>query len=86
MYMNAEIETNANSAYIIPEGAVVSYGTKNYLFVETGKNQYQRLEAEIGIQEKGMVEIKNYELFAKKNIVLKGAYTLLMKMENKLEG
>ena len=32
-----------------------------------------------------MVEIKNYELFAKKNIVLKGAYTLLMKMENKLE-
>ena len=85
MYMNAEIETNANSAYIIPEGAVVSYGTKNYLFVETGKNQYQRLEAEIGIQEKGMVEIKNYELFAKKNIVLKGAYTLLMKMENKLE-
>ena len=85
MYMNADIETSAKPAYIISEDAVVTFESKNYLFIEVGKNQYQRLEAVIGAQENGMVEIMNHELFNKKNIVLKGAYTLLMKMENKLD-
>lgn len=85
MYMNADLETTAKPAYIISEDAVVTFESKNYLFVKLGKNQYQRLEAVIGAQENGMVEIMNHELFNKKNIVLKGAYTLLMKMENKLD-
>lgn len=85
MYMNADLETSAKPAYIISEDAVVTFESKNYLFVKLGKNQYQRLEALIGAQENGMVEIMNHELFNKKNIVLKGAYTLLMKMENKLD-
>jgi cobalt-zinc-cadmium efflux system membrane fusion protein len=43
------------------------------------------MEVSIGKQENGFIEILNSEVFANKQIVFKGAYTLLMKMKNKEE-
>jgi cobalt-zinc-cadmium efflux system membrane fusion protein len=39
-------------------------------------------EVKIGDSENGYTEIISAEDFADKNIVVKGAYTLLMKMKN----
>ena len=42
-------------------------------------------EVETGTQEKGFIEIKNSTAFSGKQIVTKGAYTLLMTLKNKAE-
>lgn len=83
MFMNAEIEVNSNNSYTVEEDALVSFDSKNYIFIAKGTNQFQMVEVETGIKEKGFVEIKNSEALSAKPIVTKGAYTLLMKMKNK---
>ena len=66
----------------MPEEAVVNFEAKDYLFVETGKNKFEMAPVIIGINEKGFVEVKNAGVFKGKQIVTKGAYTLLMKLKN----
>lgn len=83
MFMNAEIEVNSNNSYTVEEDALVRFDSKNYIFIAKGTNQFQMVEVETGIKEKGFVEIKNSEALSAKPIVTKGAYTLLMKMKNK---
>jgi len=43
------------------------------------------MPAETGIKENGYIEIKNAPVFTDKQIVVKGAYTLLMALKNKAE-
>lgn len=85
MYMNADIELKNKMAYTVPEKAIVSYGDKSFLFVETGNSVYEMLEAKTGDSEKGMVELLNYDVFLKKPLVFDGSYTLLMKLKNGAE-
>jgi cobalt-zinc-cadmium efflux system membrane fusion protein len=85
MYMNADIEINNAKVDAIQEEAVVAFEGKNYLFIETGKNQFSMVEAELGTKENGWVGIKNTEQFNGKQIVIKGAYALLMSLKNKAE-
>lgn len=83
MYMNAEIEIKNNDVNTISEDAVVYFESKQYVFVVLSKNQFQIIEVETGTIDKGNIEIKNYSYFANKQIVTKGAYSLLMKLKNK---
>ncbi len=83
MYMNAEIEVKSNDALTIPEDAVVNYEGKNYVFVELDKTNFKITEVTTGVSENGVVEILNGDALTTKNIVTKGAYTLLMKLKNK---
>jgi len=83
MYMNAEIEIKNNDVNTISEDAVVYFESKQYVFVAMSKNQFQIIEVETGTIDKGNIEIKNYSYFANKQIVTKGAYSLLMKLKNK---
>lgn len=85
MYMNAEIELNTTMRNTLPEDAVVSYEGKNFIFIETEKQHYQIYEVHVGESEHGLVEIQNIDALQNKNIVSKGAYTLLMKMKNTAE-
>ena len=83
MYMNAEIELKSNSSMAIDENAIVNFEGKNYVFTALDKNQFQLVEVEKGLTNNGFIEVKNFETFSNKQIVTKGAYTLLMKMKNK---
>jgi membrane fusion protein, heavy metal efflux system len=83
MYMNAEIELINNSSLAINEDAIVNFEGKDYVFISQDKNQFQLVEVEKGLANKGFIEIKNSETFSTKQIVTKGAYTILMKMKNK---
>ena len=85
MYMNAEVELNSVKAKVLPEEAVIRFGNAEFVFVELEKNKFEMLKVQTGISENGSVEILNSDSLENKNIVLKGAYSLLMKLKNQEE-
>lgn len=83
MFMNAEIEIKSNNGFVIPENAVVTFEGKQFVFVEKSKTTFELLEVKTGNIENGLLEIVANEVdLGKKNIVIKGAYNLLMTMKN----
>lgn len=85
MYMNAEVEIKANKSLAINEEAIVNFEGKNYLFVQNGNNNFDMVAVNTGTKENGLIEILNKKELLGKNIAIKGAYTLLMKLKNKSE-
>lgn len=84
-YMNAEVEVKNKAAWVVPEDAVVRFENKHYVFVKKSGKQFELTEVQIGISEKGLTEILNGEALQQKEIVGKGAYTVLMSLKNKTE-
>ncbi len=82
MYMNAEVELKNNKAMTLPEEAVVRFGNSEFVFVEVKKGNYEMMEVQTGGKEKGYVEIINSENLKNRPIVVRGAYSLLMKLKN----
>lgn len=84
MYMNAEVEISTNNAFVIPNDGLVRFEGKQYVFTQTENNKYEMQEVSTQNNENGFTQI----IFADstnmldKTFVLKGAYTLLMKMKN----
>jgi cobalt-zinc-cadmium efflux system membrane fusion protein len=46
---------------------------------------YEMIPAEIGTSENGFIQVLNEDKFKGKELVIKGAYTLLMALKNKSE-
>jgi len=82
MYMNADIELQSQQSNALPADAIVSFESKNYIFIDKGNKQYEMTPVTVGNTENGFTEIASATDFANKNIVVKGAYDLLMKMKN----
>ena len=82
MYMNADIELQSQQSNVLPSDAIISFESKNYIFIDKGNRQYEMTEVNTGNTENGFTEIASATDFANKNIVVKGAYSLLMKMKN----
>jgi membrane fusion protein, heavy metal efflux system len=85
MYMNAEVALDNKNAKVLPVEAVLRYGNGEYVFIEINKNRFEMIEVQTGVNENGSVEILNSDRIENKNIVLKGAYSLLMKLKNQEE-
>jgi len=85
MYMNAEIEIKNNNAYALPEEAIVRFENNQYIFLAENEGTYAIQEVKTGNNENGFVEIIAGEALVNKKIVVKGAYSLLMTMKNKVE-
>lgn len=85
MYMNAEIEFRNNAQNVLPDEGIVSFEGKKYFFENAGKNKFVMLETETGESENGFTEIISKADLSGKEIVKKGAYTLLMSLKNKEE-
>jgi cobalt-zinc-cadmium efflux system membrane fusion protein len=84
MYMNADVEISSNNAHVIPNDAIVLFEDKEYVFIQSAVNKYEMEEVTALNSENGFTQIvfpDHKELFDKL-FVLKGAYTLLMKMKN----
>lgn len=82
MYMNGEIEVHNAQVYSLPEEAVLSYEGKNFIFIAKGENRFELRAIEIGNRENKFIEILNPEELIGKDLVIGGAYALLMKMKN----
>ena len=85
MYMNAEVHVASTESNAIPEESIVTFAGKEYVFIETNKQQYQLQEVSTGTKEKGFVALTNTATLKDKPIVTRGAYTLLMKLKNREE-
>ncbi|GAB2813905.1 efflux RND transporter periplasmic adaptor subunit [Ferruginibacter profundus] len=86
MFLNAEIELTNNAAVTVPEDGVVRFGDKQYVFLQKTTTQFEMVPVKTGNAGNGMIEIIT-ELpdFSTANIVIKNAYAVLMKMQNKSE-
>lgn len=84
MYMNAEIEVKSDSVFALPSDAIVSYENKQYVFISKDNNQFEITEIKTGNSENGFTEIilSDNQNLKDDILVMKGAYTLLMKMKN----
>lgn len=82
MYMNADIELQSQQSNALPSDAIISFESKNYIFIDKGNKQYEMTQVNTGNTENGFTEIASATDFTNKNIVVKGAYSLLMKMKN----
>ncbi len=85
MYMNAEIEIRSHETLAIPEEAIVSFEGLDYVFIKKGGMEFEMKAIETGVKENNYAEVINSAAFADKEIVTKGAYTLLMSLKNKSE-
>ncbi|WP_076594406.1 efflux RND transporter periplasmic adaptor subunit [Chryseobacterium sp. RU33C] len=82
MYMNAEIETNTSFSNAVPEESIVNFEGKDFVFVEEKKQVYRLTPVIVGETENGFVQIMNANDFKNKKVVIRNAYTLLMKLKN----
>ena len=85
MYMNAEIGVTTLNAQVVPEEAVVQWQNEQFIFTVDEKNQFTMTKVQTGVSENGMIEILSAGDLSKKEIVLRKAYSLLMKMKNTKE-
>jgi cobalt-zinc-cadmium efflux system membrane fusion protein len=84
MYMNAEVEVATNNAFVIHNDGLVRFEGKEYVFTQTENNKYQMQEVTTANNENGFTQITFADStgIRDKTFVIKGAYTLLMKMKN----
>ncbi len=84
-YMNAEVQVKNKRAQVLPEDAVVRFENKNYVFTKQAANRFAFTEVRTGITENGFIEVEDAEKLAAGEVVVKGAYSLLMSLKNKSE-
>jgi cobalt-zinc-cadmium efflux system membrane fusion protein len=82
-YVNAEISLNNAKVDALPEESIVKWENKPYVFVKQPDQTYKLVAVELGVSTNGFIEIKTN--LKGQDIVLKNAYTLLMKLKNSSE-
>ena len=84
MFMNADIDVQSRNAYGLPSDAIVNYENKQFVFVAKEKNQFEIVQVTPGSSENGYTEIDDQSVVKLKdrNVAVKGAYNLLMKLKN----
>lgn len=85
MYMNAEIEMESELKNTLPEEALVHYNNSDFIFYEIEKNTFKMQGVKTGKINDRIIEIVELNAQKDSNIVIKGAYTLLMQLKNKEE-
>jgi len=84
-YMNAEISIKNAKAFVLPEDAIVPFENKQYAFIKVDANQFKMTEVQVGNTENGFTEVLQADKIASSEFVVKGAYSLLMSMKNKVD-
>lgn len=79
----ADIEVSSNATNSLPESAVVDFEGKKFVFEKLEQGKYKMIPIQIGNTQHQQVEIVNHNELNGKNIVMNGAYTLLMALKNK---
>lgn len=82
MFVEAEIIVEQNTSKGLPEAAVVEVDNKKFILVSKGKfgasNQFEKKEVQIGLRERGIVQILNHDdLVSERPILVSGAFNLI---------
>ena len=82
MYVVAEIESSNVVTLAVKESALVGFEDKEFVFIKASDGSYTMTEVSTGWQENGFKQLINADALQGKEVVVEGAYTLLMKMKN----
>uniref|UniRef100_F4CC17 Efflux transporter, RND family, MFP subunit n=1 Tax=Sphingobacterium sp. (strain 21) TaxID=743722 RepID=F4CC17_SPHS2 len=82
MFMNAEVSIKDMPALTVPEDAVVRWENKHYVFVAQNTGEFRMVEVKPGMLNDKHLQIESNEITSASKVVLKNAYTLLMKIKN----
>lgn len=86
MFASAVIETDSREAITVPEEAVVRWQNQQYVFAEKSKGVFEMVPVEVYQTNEGQAAIESNQTdLLSKNLVMKNAYSVLMKMQNKAE-
>lgn len=87
MYLKAYVEAGTHSVNALPDGAIVSFEGRDYVFVNViDVSHFKITEVTKGVSELGFTEVSFKEVLASETkIVINGAYDLLAKMKNSEE-
>ena len=80
-YVNASININEKSSYILPYDAIINLNEESYVFIKTDTS-FKRIKVQKGIERDDFCEILNTnEELINSKIVIKGAYYLMAEMD-----
>lgn len=82
MFMNGEVSIERKKALAVPEDAVVRWENKSFVFVERESGNFEMVEIEPGAVSGGFQQINGAGIDAGSKVVIRNAYSLLMKMKN----
>ncbi len=82
-FVNAEVSLNNAKVKALPEEAIVKWQNKDYVFAKQTELSYKLILVETGVHSNGFAEIKTN--LDNQQIVIKNAFTLLMKLKNSVE-
>jgi cobalt-zinc-cadmium efflux system membrane fusion protein len=82
-YVSAEISLNNAKVDALPEESIVKWENKPFVFVKQPDQSYKLVAVVLGVTTNGFIEVKTN--LQGQDIVLKNAYTLLMKLKNSSE-
>ena len=82
-FVNAEVALNNAKVKALPEDAIVKWQNKDYVFVKQSELSYKLIPVETGVNSSGYIEVKTD--LGTQPIVVKNAFTLLMKLKNSAE-
>lgn len=86
MFASAVIETASHEAVTVPEEAVVRWGNGQYIFIQKNKNEFEMLPVEVSETNEEVTAIASNQIdLLSQTLVIKNAYTVLMKIQNKAE-
>ena len=81
MFLQSRIKTSPREVMSVPEGAVVNYLGKSYVFTSGSTGKFDMVEVQTGSKENGFIEIRDADS-VKGLLVTQNAYALLGAMKN----
>lgn len=88
MHLRAEVGVDVHEAVAVPEAAIVRWENRHFVFIERAPGVFDMQEVETGAAADGFVQVSPMRAdldLTRARVVLKNAYTLLMKMKNTAE-
>ncbi|MFP9115632.1 efflux RND transporter periplasmic adaptor subunit [Flavobacterium sp. RHBU_3] len=85
LFVNADIHVQNKKQLALPADAIVDWQGKSYVFEDKGNGKYAMLPVKAGISQDGFKQFEGEGVTASSRLVVKNAYTLLMKAMNEGE-
>lgn len=82
LFINASIHIKNKKQLALPEAAIVDWQGKSYVFEDKGKGSYVMVAVKTGITQDGFKQFESNTITSDSKVVIKNAYSLLMKAMN----
>ena len=82
MFINGDVSVNNKKALTVPGDAIVRWENKFYVFTESGNGKFEMREVNPGVVNDGKQQIEGAGINHNTRLVVKNAYSLLMKIKN----